>query len=1246
MSVNNIPTKPADVTWTDEQWKAIWSTGQDTLVSAAAGSGKTAVLINRMIEKVISKENPIDVDELLVVTFTNASAAEMRHRLAEALEKEIAKNPHSQHLRKQLSLVNKAHISTLHSFCLAIVRQYAYLIDIDPGFRIASEGESALLRDDVLAAVLEEAYDDEREEKVEEVYRLVDSFSSDRDDQAIETLIDKLYDTSRVHPHANKWLNDLPEHYRLVDDCVVDDLPFIDHLKEAIVFRLEEARAYISDVRSYALLPDGPAPYGDTAELDLMLIQEAITIVQHRSWQEAYNYFSSLKWSTLSRVKKDSCDPDLQEKAKKKRDQAKKAVTQIIDSFFARTPERLLEEIRLMAGPIRTLVDLTIRFGEKFKEAKLERGLVDFSDLEHFALEILSEEENGKVVPSPIAKEYQQQFKEVLIDEYQDVNLLQETIIQLVKSGHEDDGNLFMVGDVKQSIYRFRLAEPMLFLNKYTRFLEEPKQSGQKIDLNANFRSRREVLHGTNFVFEQIMGETVGEILYDEKAALKPGAPYNEVDVPIELTIIHEEEPDVIETFTNEDEQMDAIIEEEIKKSQQEARFIIQHIRKLMDSHATVYDTKVKDPTKRIRPLEYRDIVILMRSMTWSNDLVEEFKAAGIPLYAESSKGYFEAIEVMVMLNVLKVIDNPYQDIPLASVLRAPFVGLTENELALIRLANRKAPFYEAVKTFVEEEKSGIRIETAKKLVTFLQQLDQWRNMARRGSLSDLIWQIYLDTNYYEMVGGMANGRQRQANLRSLFDRALMYEQTSFRGLFRFLRFIDRMRLRGDDLGVAKSIGEKDNVVRLVTIHSSKGLEFPVVYVAGLGREFNQMDFSNSYLFDQQFGLAVKAIDPDHRIVYTSLPFLAMKEKKILEMKAEEMRILYVAMTRAKEKLVLVGSVKNWEKVRQAWTDMQRLSTDEMLPDYLRARAKTYLDWIGPAVARHDCFKKFSDENYTPIEHSSKWEVNVVPNTTFMQSLLNENEQEQKTKDQEVDHEMFKEITKRFTVTYPFENSTKKKSKTSVSEIKRIESLKMKEEEEGDFPTHRRQKFQAATKRPMFLQEKSLSSTEIGTAVHTIMQHAPQQGFENVEEIEPYLQLLVEKQLLTKEEAHIVEREKVYQFFHTPIGKRFVRAEQLYRELPFTFSLKDDEGDSQIIQGIVDCLFEDEDGNWILLDYKTDKILPSFRQEEQLKEEMTTRYGVQLRIYKQAVESILNINIRETILYLFNIEKELPIETN
>lgn len=450
-----IPVKPADVTWTDDQWKAIYASGQDTLVSAAAGSGKTAVLINRMIEKVIATENPINVDELLVVTFTNASAAEMRHRMAEALEKAIEKNPTSQHLRRQLSLVNKAQISTLHSFCLAIVKQYAYLLDIDPGFRIANEAEIALLRDDTLAEVLEAAYDVEDEAQVQAVYRLVDSFTSDRDDQAIETLISKLYDTSRVHAEPQKWLRSLPQAYDLAEDITIDDLALSQYVKLTVRHSLEEAFVLISEMRELTLQPAGPAPYAETAEIDFAMIQEGIRISQDGTWQELFDYFATVKWSTLKRVSKDALvDAELQELAKKKRDAAKKIINNIKETYFVRTPARLLEEIRLMAPTITTLVELTTAFSEQFRLAKLERGIIDFSDLEHYALQILTVEVDGKLQPSLVALDMQKRFKEVLVDEYQDVNLLQETILQLVKTGDEQDGNLFMVGDVKQSIVR------------------------------------------------------------------------------------------------------------------------------------------------------------------------------------------------------------------------------------------------------------------------------------------------------------------------------------------------------------------------------------------------------------------------------------------------------------------------------------------------------------------------------------------------------------------------------------------------------------------------------------------------------------------------------------------------------------------------------------------------------------------------------------------------------------------------
>ncbi|MBU9673569.1 helicase-exonuclease AddAB subunit AddA [Planococcus sp. CP5-4] len=1200
-----IPKKPNDATWTDEQWRAIWAKGQDMLVSAAAGSGKTAVLINRMIEKVLDEQDPISVDELLVVTFTNASAAEMRHRMSAALEQAVTAHPESVHLKKQLRLINKAQISTLHSFCLQVVKQYAYLLEIDPGFRIAGDTEAALLRDDVMEAVLESAYEGERREKA---YRLADSFTSDRSDQAMEILLGKLYDYSRVHPEPETWLEQLPKLYDVPEHSTIDELPFMEDLKMTIRHSFEAALDLLDEGWELATRTDGPHVLEENFRMDATLIRAALDALDE-SWASLHSYARNIKWERLASVKKDSCDPQLAEEAKARRNEAKKLFNDVKDGYFTRAPERLLEEMREMAPLMRTLVDLTKRFAKDYKALKIDRGLVDFSDLEHYALEILSD--GGEA--SAIAEDYRMRFKEVLVDEYQDTNMLQETIIGLVKSGTEQDGNLFMVGDVKQSIYRFRLAEPMLFLGKYSRFSRRAEGSGLRIDLNANFRSRKEVLDGTNYIFSQIMGERVGEISYDEDAALKPKAPYPEQDVPIHLTLIHEPE-----TEEGEEESVD------MDKSQWEARWIAQKIRHMMDSGTLVHDPW----SGQERPLEYRDIVVLMRSMTWSGDFSDEFKMAGVPLYAELSGGYFDALEVMIMLNALRVIDNPYQDIPLAAVLRAPFFGLQENELAAIRLADSKGTFYDALKAFIRI--GTMEQATRIKLSRFTNSLQKWRDLARRGSLAELIWKVYLDTNYYEMAGAMSNGKQRQANLRALHDRALEYEKTAFRGLFRFLRFIDRMRERGDDLGTAKSLSEKENVVRLMTVHKSKGLEFPVVFFAGTGRPFNEMDFHKPYLFDQNYGLAVKAVNPDTRIEFTSLPYLAVKEMKQLQMKAEEMRVLYVAMTRAKEKLYLTASVKNIDRLLEKW---KTASGDVLLPDFKRSRAKSYLDWIGPAVSRHPDAEVLHVGGEV-LDHHSRFQIDIVETVSLEepQPLL---EAQQDRPEAEADKSL---IHSRFDFTYPHQAAVEKRSKQSVTEMKRLQLLQRSDEPESFIQNYQPKAQKKAPHRPNFLMDRKLSAADIGTAVHTVMQHLPLERQMNVEQIQQFLDELTGREILTKEEAQAVRAEQVEAFFHSTIAQRLMNAEDVRREVPFTYARADEDGDHQIVQGIVDCLFK-ENGEWILLDYKTDQTRGMGNVHSAMKE----RYSIQLSVYQEAVEAILRIAIKQRVLYLFSTNEEVEV---
>ncbi|MET0786576.1 MAG: 3'-5' exonuclease, partial [Paenisporosarcina sp.] len=562
------------------------------------------------------------------------------------------------------------------------------------------------------------------------------------------------------------------------------------------------------------------------------------------------------------------------------------------------------------------------------------------------------------------------------------------------------------------------------------------------------------------------------------------------------------------------------------------------------------------------------------------------------------------------------------------------------------RLSAPKEPFYEALKQFVRKGESGIHPATAEKLQRFLLQFEEWRHLARRGSLAELIWRIYMDTYYYEMVGAMANGKQRQANLRTLHDRALAYEQTSFRGLFRFLRFIDRMKKRGDDLGTARAMSEKENVVRLMTIHSSKGLEFPYVFIAGLGRDFNQMDFNELYLFDQTFGLAVKAIDPDKRISYTSLPFLAMKEKKQLELKSEEMRVLYVAMTRAKEKLLLVATVKDIDKTLSKWEDAS-LAADTMLPEYVRARAKGFLDWIGPAVARHTDYATWQGrQNANGIDDPSSWTFETVYVEQLRQDQVVVDLPQAESIQQDVTEELKTEVTRRFDTTYPFERAITKRSKQSVSELKRLDQLRQEEEPEFFRPAQVKDAMKSVYKRPAFMQrdDKKLSSAEIGTALHTTMQHLDFSMEATHEALKEFIRQLANKQLLTEAEAGTVNVPAMQTFLQSELGERLRHAKQVLREVPFTYGLKDEEGDIQILQGIADCLFEEADGQWVLLDYKTDRVKGVLITENAVIREMDVRYGLQLSLYKEAIEQILRITIKEKILYLFDAEKTLVLE--
>lgn len=1215
--MNQLPPKPKDALWTDEQWQAIMTRNTNTLVSAAAGSGKTAVLVERIIQRLLSEDDPVDVDRLLVVTFTNAAAAEMRKRIGDALEKALAKQPDNLHLRRQLSLLNRASISTLHSFCIDVLRTHYYKLGLDPGFRILDDTEAALMREEILEELFEEEYSDPNNETF---FKLVDIYSNDRSDEPLRSIVEKLYDFSRSHPWPNEWLDFVVSQYQVQDNS------WIIHLHDLIKHELRNNLALLEQAKQMIELPGGPKAYSEAVEHDKAQLERLVSLAD--DWDSLYTAFQTLEFPRLKTIsKKDDVSEPLKESVKSLRNKAKDSLETLQENYFSRPLNEYIDDMIQFAPVIQKLVELVKTFAEKFSDVKREKAVCDFADLEHYCLDLLQAETSApdRLIPSEIALDYKAKYREILVDEYQDTNHVQETIIQLIAT----DDNVFMVGDVKQSIYRFRLAEPALFLSKYKDYSKSRNQAGLRIDLAKNFRSRKEVLDATNFIFRQLMNETVGELNYDADAELKHGFIYPETEnCEAEFVLIERE---------SDDEDAPEDIEDALKE-ELEARFIANQIKKLIQTPAHVYDTKLK----QMRPATYRDIVILMRATSSSgNIIIEELKKHGIPTYIEMSSGYFEATEIKTMISLLKIIDNPDQDIPLASVLRSPIVSLTEEELAKIRIADKKSSFFHAMLTYIESNQDELK----EKLQRFYERLKKWRSQARQGALSDLIWQLYHDTKYYDFVGGLPGGVQRQANLRALYDRARQYEQTSFRGLFRFLRFIERMKESGKDLGTARALGEQEDVVRIMTIHSSKGLEFPIVFIAGLSKQFHTKDLHRNVLFHKDYGIGTKYIDVEKRISYPTLLQLAIKEKLQDELLAEEMRILYVAMTRAREKLYLIGSVKNLEKEVQKWQSHLK-NEDWLLSDTSRRESKSYLDWIGPALIRHrdsKILREFFEEKEvraaSVYTDPSRWKITCIhardlalpdeKQAEIEKEHLNRIRNGQKVDVTEDDKER---IYRQLDWMYPHQSLTQIKAKQTVTEIKRQREV-IDEQSENMYA----RRFQhLAEERPRFLQKTKLNAAERGTAMHTFMQHLP---FQHLTEdgLKATLNELVQKELLTEEQAEAIDLSLVYAFTKTTLFERIQKANSIYRETPFTYAVSAAETSDEkvIIQGVIDLILEEDDG-LVLIDYKTDAITNRFTSFDEAIPVLKERYDVQLSLYAQALQEIWKKHVKAKFLYFFD----------
>lgn len=1232
--------KPENSRWTDQQWRAITERGHDVLVAAAAGSGKTAVLVERIIRKITSHERRVNIDDLLVVTFTKAAASEMRERIGNALEQELSAHPEDLFLRRQQALLSKASIMTLHAFCMSVVKKYYYFLDLDPGFRLLDETEAALLREEVLDDVLEERYasDDSG------FYRLADQYSDDRSDDTLRRLIVRLYDFSLSNPWPDEWLDQMVKAYQLGNDASIDDFEWIEVLKKTLNQYISAAIAALEEARRLCEDPGGPAVYAGILDQDISGLQK-LAAQTGLDWETLRASFLEAAFGRMPACRSDDVDEGLKDQVKKIRDKVKKRVADLQQQWFVRTSAESLQDLRDMAPSVALLRALVKDFSARFKKEKRRKGLLDFSDLEHECLTILRREGSypGNEEPSVVAEQYRARFEEVLVDEYQDTNRVQESIIQLITKDSERGGNLFMVGDVKQSIYGFRLAEPGLFIEKYKRFSDHDSD-GLKIDLSSNFRSRPEVIHGTNFLFRQTMDETIGGVDYDSNAELRYGAAYPFEERPADLELINR---------ADHGEENNGADQDDFDATELEAAAIADRIKAMIGDGSgpafQVYDR----PSGQMRAVRYRDIAVLMRSANTSAAVMKDVLGqCGIPAYAELSKGYFDTVEVSIMLSLLQVIDNPYQDIPLAAVLRSPIVGLGGDALARIRMTERESAYYAAAKRYVEDNRDSL----ADTLAGFLEQLSAWKSMSVSRPVSELIWQIYRDTGYYDYVGGLAGGTQRQANLKAFYDRAGQYEKTSFRGLFRFLRFITRLRESGGDLGEARALSEQEDVVRIMTIHKSKGLEFPVVFVAGINKKFNLKDTAAPALLHKTLGFGSRWIDPDRRQSVPTLLFLAIREQMRADALAEEMRILYVAVTRAREKLILVGAVRDADKQANQWAAALHCR-GWLLPEYVRSPASSFLDWIGPCVIRHQSAEVLHElAGETPDRSAvsrdrSSWTISMIAGGRLAadrtaelkadRARLERVKQGQKV---ESHSDMRDEVERRLGWTYPQRGATVYMAKQTVTEIKSQQEYFSGGQDDrllaGRLQT-------IGGERPRFLQKGTLSPAERGTALHVLMQHLDLGMATDEEGIKLQGLGLVEKELLTPEQAKSLNYTAVARFFLSPIGRKMKNAEKVIRECPFSLVLEadkvypsweqtDQEGKEQVlVQGVIDCIIEDG-GELTLLDYKTDRLSPHFSDESLAGEELKRRYHVQLDLYRQAIEKIWRRPVAQVGLYAFD----------
>lgn len=1217
------------VTWTKEQQEVIDLRNCSLLVSAAAGSGKTAVLVERIIKRLTKDEDLADVDELLIVTYTEAAAAEMKERIREAIQKELFKCPQDERLQRQATLIHGAKITTIHSFCLSVIREHFHKIDLDPGFRIGEEGELKLLRQDVLETVLEEAY----EKGDEDFTEFVNGYASGRDDKQLEELIMQVYDFSRSFPDADGWLTSCAEQYIYREE---KECPFLERALLQVKNYLDGMEELLHEAKAYCQASAGPYMYLDMVESDLEQIK-AMKCVE--SFAQMSVKVRGMKWKKLAANRDKEVSIEISSMVKNLREEAKKIWEDIKEQYFYEEMEELwadMEQAGRMAG---VLVRLVRQFEAVFTKEKASKNMIDFSDMEHMALKILTVEEEGERKPSQAALEYQKKFKEVMIDEYQDSNYIQEAILTSVSGVYKGQDNIFMVGDVKQSIYRFRLSRPELFMEKYATY--SPTEGRQRrIGLHKNFRSRTEVLDGVNFFFEQMMTKELGHVAYDEDAALHPGASYEPAEnMQPEVAII---DTDASEHGGCEPKEL-------------EGRFIAGRIREFME-YMKVLDKKSGEYRKAC----YKDMVILVRSVKgYAETLAKTLAEEGIPAFTGSKEGYFETQEISLILDYLRVLDNKKQDLPLAAVLISAVGGFDAEALACIKSEYKELPFYEAAFRYAEE---GRDTALKEKLQRFWAQITYFREMLPYMAIHELLWKILDETGYGDYVSAMPDGNQRKANLEMLVEKARVFETTSYKGVFNFVRYIERLQKYDIDYGEANVEDESADVVRIMSIHKSKGLEFPIVFVAGMNGKFNTQDIRGSVMVHPEFGIGLDAVDVKMRTkIPTILKKVIQREIK-LENTGEELRVLYVALTRAKEKLVMVGTMSNLQKKLQNAVSIFRRE-EKKLPFFMLARADSYYGFMFPAMIRApkiavDFAKKYkvkmpffvSEYEKSPfvLTLTGADEILLASDAADVAALLTKESFQNLDVTAEYDRQMKENLELQFSYQYPYENERKYKGKFTVSELKKLQY-----EDEFSEPLYEETVVKEII--PAFIAKEEIPSGAFrGTAYHKVMELLNYSRTYVKEDIEMILREFVAEEKMTEEMYECIQKEDVLTFLSSNIARRMKKAarlEKLYKEQPFVLgitaseiyqetkgqnSLKENilEEDMLLVQGIIDVWFEEEDGI-VVLDYKTDKI----GRMEELRE----KYHRQLDYYAKALERLTGNRVKEKIIYSFTLGQEMSI---